>query len=279
MFSGGGPDNSRGGVSGGEPDNLYGCVSCGEPANLRGGVSGGAGCAYTYDLHVHSCLSPCADDDMTVNNIANMAMLCGLDIVALTDHNSLKNCPAFFKACAKAGVAPVAGTELCTREETHALCLFPTLEAGMEFDAYLERLLPSFINNEKIFGRQLILDENDKITGSEPKLLISACDVGLDELPGLMRAYGGVAVPSHIDRGSNSLIANLGFIAPEYEFRCYELGSPAALAGLSAANPILSRAIILYNSDAHSLAGLAGREPGRLALPNKSAASLIKALA
>ena len=67
---------------------------------------------YYYDLHIHSCLSPCADDDMTPNNICGMAMLQGLNIVALTDHNSAKNCPAFFEACKKYGLIAIAGMEI-----------------------------------------------------------------------------------------------------------------------------------------------------------------------
>ena len=45
---------------------------------------------YHYDLHIHSVLSACADDLMTPNNIFNMANLKGLDIISVTDHNSLK---------------------------------------------------------------------------------------------------------------------------------------------------------------------------------------------
>jgi len=229
------------------------------------------------DLHVHSCLSPCADDDMTVNNIANMAMLCGVELLALTDHNSLKNCPAFFKACFKAGVTPVAGAELCTREEVHVLCLFPSLESGMEFDAYLENAVPHFVNNPKIFGRQLILDSDDEVVSEEEKLLISACDIGIDDLPGLMREYGGIAIPAHIDRSSNSLIANLGFIPDEYEFTCYEIRAASALPNLIINNPVLSRVRVVYNSDAHALVKI-GERDGRVILCEKNAPALIKAL-
>ena len=67
---------------------------------------------YFYDLHLHSCLSPCGDDDSTPNNIAGMAALSGLSIVALTDHNTAKNCPAFFEAAERNGITAVAGMEL-----------------------------------------------------------------------------------------------------------------------------------------------------------------------
>ena len=88
---------------------------------------------YFYDLHVHSCLSPCGDDDNTPNNLAGMATLCGLNIVALTDHNTAKNCPAFFEAAKKQGIIPVAGMEVTTSEDIHAVCLFETLEGAMEY--------------------------------------------------------------------------------------------------------------------------------------------------
>ena len=83
---------------------------------------------YYYDLHIHSCLSPCGDDDMTPANIAGMASLKGLTLLALTDHNSCRNCPAFFEACNAFGIVPVAGMELTTAEDIHLIVLFPTLE-------------------------------------------------------------------------------------------------------------------------------------------------------
>ena len=89
--------------------------------------------SYYYDLHIHSCLSPCADNDMTPANIAGTATLAGIQIMALTDHNSVKNCPAFFKACKKYGVIPVPGMELTTAEDIHVVCLFDELDSAMAF--------------------------------------------------------------------------------------------------------------------------------------------------
>ncbi|MDR3121207.1 MAG: PHP domain-containing protein [Clostridiales bacterium] len=230
-----------------------------------------------YDLHTHSCLSPCADDDMTVYNIANMAMLCGLDIVALTDHNSAKNCPAFFAACREAGLTPVAGVELCTREEVHVLCLFPGLGEAAAFDGFLYPLLPDIENRADIFGRQLILGEDDAVRAEEKKLLISACDIGIEELPAVVAEYGGIAIPAHIDRPANGLIANLGFIPDEYVFTCYEIKNPDALPNLVRNNPCLARKRILFDSDAHTLTDIPERRHS-LSLPERSAAALIAAL-
>ena len=46
-----------------------------------------------YDLHLHSCLSPCGSDDMTPADLAAMCALAGLDVVALTDHNTAVTAP------------------------------------------------------------------------------------------------------------------------------------------------------------------------------------------
>lgn len=88
---------------------------------------------FYYDLHIHSCLSPCADDLMTPASIAGMAKLGGLDICALTDHNSVKNCRAFSRACDFYGVIPLFGMELTTSEDVHMICLFSSLDTASEF--------------------------------------------------------------------------------------------------------------------------------------------------
>ena len=161
---------------------------------------------YYYDLHIHSCLSPCGDEDMTPNNIAGMGTLNGLNIMALTDHNTCKNCPAFYKAAKRQGIIPVAGMELTTAEEIHLVCLFPTLEAAMDFDGYVEKNRMKIPNREEIFGRQPILDENDEETGKEEYLLLTAAGITAEEAPGKVRQFGGICYPAHIDREANGII-------------------------------------------------------------------------
>ena len=103
---------------------------------------------YRCDLHIHSCLSPCGDEDMTPGNIVGMSLLNGLQIVALTDHNSTKNCPAFFKIAKKHGIIPIAGMELTTAEDIHVICLFRSLEAAMAFG--------DFVDEKRYFRRHLV---------------------------------------------------------------------------------------------------------------------------
>ena len=130
---------------------------------------------YYYDLHVHSCLSPCGDDDMTPGNIVGMSCLNGLQIVALTDHNSTKNCPAFYKIAKANGIIPVAGVEVTTSEDVHVVCLFRTLERAMEFGKHFEKWdsktdLPRLSRCKKGIGKlhQLVLCHSASvITDSE----------------------------------------------------------------------------------------------------------------
>ena len=211
---------------------------------------------YYCDLHVHSCLSPCGDDDSTPANIAGMATLCGLNIVALTDHNTAKNCPAFFAAAKKYGIIPIAGMELTTSEDIHVVCLFENLEDAMVFDEYLQKRRFLIENRPEIFGTQLIMDETDKVLGSQDILLTAASGISIGNVEKLIDGYGGVCYPAHIDRSSYSVISNLGMITEEMGFEVAEVSPTGNVDDLIEKHPILSRMKILTSSDAHRLDAL-----------------------
>ncbi|GAA4653565.1 PHP domain-containing protein [Anaerocolumna aminovalerica] len=190
---------------------------------------------------------------MTPANIIAMAALKKLDVVALTDHNSSKNCPAFLAMAKQYGIIAIPGMELCTQEEVHVLCLFSRLEDAMNFDGYVyEHLLP-VPNNQSIFGRQQIYNEEDKVIGEEPYLLINATDISFEEVYDLVKGYNGIMLPAHIDRTANSLLYNLGFIPPESKFSCVELYDKDKMEYLRKENPYLTNCNIITNSDAHYL--------------------------
>lgn len=231
----------------------------------------------TYDLHIHSCLSPCGDDDMTPANIAGMAALKGLEVIALTDHNTCRNCPAFMAAAAEYGVLAVPGMEINTSEEVHAVCLFPTLETALDFDTYVYKKLIKFPNNEAIFGKQQIYDEQDQVCGSEPNLLINATQLSFDGLWELVLSYGGVMFPAHVDKTANSLIANLGFIPPDSQFTTAEVKDLRKLHQLRRDHPYLEQCRIISNSDAHYLEHI--NEPElTLSVEERTAAAVVGAL-
>ena len=206
-----------------------------------------------YDLHLHSALSPCGDNDMTPNNIVNMALLKGLGLIALTDHNTARNCPALCAVARAAGLSAIAGMELCTAEEVHVVCLFPTVEAALAFDRYVDAHLPAIPNDPAIFGEQVVLDAQDLPVGRAEKLLINATTIAIGEVPALVRSYGGLCFPAHIDKSSNSILSNLGLIAPDSGFPLFEVADPAHDAAMRAQIPAGQDAILLHSSDAHYL--------------------------
>lgn len=160
---------------------------------------------------------------MTPANIAAMCALAGLDVVALTDHNSSRNCAAFEQAARKHGLLTIPGMELCTREEVHVVCLFPKLEQAEAFSDYVGGKLPPIKSNRDMFGPQILMDSEDTVLGEETLLLVGAADIGLYEVPELVASYGGLAYPAHIDRPSNSLLSQLGIWTPDLEFPLAEV--------------------------------------------------------
>lgn len=210
---------------------------------------------YYCDLHIHSCLSPCGDEDMTPGNIVGMSLINGLQIIALTDHNSVKNCPSFFKMAKTQGLIPVAGMELTTSEDVHAVCLFRSLEDAMAFGDFVESKRMRIKNDPQIFGRQLIIDENDEICGEEEDLLINAVDISLEEAFYEVASRGGVCFPAHIDRSANGIISMLGDFPPEPPFTAFELKDASSLDDCRARFPILDERRLSYvaSSDAHYL--------------------------
>jgi PHP family Zn ribbon phosphoesterase len=206
-----------------------------------------------YDLHIHSCLSPCGDEDMTPGNIVGMSALKGLDVIAVTDHNSCRNCPAVLKLAQEYNMVAIPGMELTTLEEVHVLCFFAELADALRFDEYVYSKLIKIPNDEKVFGKQEICDEEDRVINNEPYLLINATEISFDDLGALMKEYRGVYLPAHIDKGSNSLLSNLGFIAPEADFTAAEFANLTKYEEISNKNPHLKQCNIITDSDAHEL--------------------------
>jgi hypothetical protein len=228
-----------------------------------------------YNLHLHSCLSPCGSDDMTPRNIINMCALCGYEAVALTDHNSAANCPAAAEAAMEAGLLFLPGLELTTAEEVHVLCFLPDLKAAADFSEYVYSKLPDIPNKPHIFGTQVIVDENDKAAGEERRFLLTATEISIYEVPGLLKAYGGAAVPAHVDKGSFSVISNLGGWDTLWGFKAYEQYNRDS--DVAARYPGMSGLYKLFNSDAHRLEDMRDAE-NVMELQTMSAKSIIKQL-
>ncbi len=215
---------------------------------------------FYYDLHLHSCLSPCGDMDMTPNNIVGMSKLLGLDVIALTDHNSTLNCEAVMKLGEENDLCVIPGMELTTAEEIHVVCLFPTLEKANAFNDYVKAHQMQFPNRADIYGRQVIMDENDEEIGEVENLLILATDISVMNVYELVCSFDGVCYPAHVNRDSMSIISVLGEIPKECDFKTAEVSSSGNVEQLKVAHPILSDMLIVRNSDAHYLENMKDKQ-------------------
>lgn len=229
------------------------------------------------DLHIHSALSPCADNDMTPNNIVNMSVLCGLNIIAITDHNSIGNVEAAMKVAKNLPITVVPGMELETAEEIHFVCLFPTLCIAKEFDHWLESYRMPVKNRPEIFGEQLYMDENDQVIGTEERLLVTATTCSIYDAAPKVRAFGGVIYPAHVDRSSYSVISNFGTIPEDLQFTTVELSKNITKEAALELYPWLANYRIITDSDSHYLDTFYETQ-NPIELPEATAKALIDAL-
>ncbi len=214
------------------------------------------------DLHIHSCLSPCASLDMSPSKIVDAAKQEKLKMIALTDHNSALNCELTAKLCQKAGIHFIPGMEVCTREEVHVLCLFDQVSSVLKLNDLIYAKLPDILKPPEKFGDQVYVNEKEEIIGTVDKYLNSAADISLEELKELVFQMDGLFIPAHVDRQHFGLIAQLGFL-PQDNYSAIEL-SPYFKAG---SHDLLDYPV-LTNSDAHELKNI-GKRFNKLTLPHK----------
>lgn len=208
-----------------------------------------------YDLHMHSCLSPCADDAMTPNNICNMAFIKGLDLIAVTDHNSTKNLPAVDRVAASLGLKLLYGAELETSEEVHVLGLFNTLEKSQKFQEWIDSKMPEVKNDEEFFGHEWIMNEMDEKTGDETRLLLVSLNATLEETVDAIHEYGGRAILAHVLDRANSVTNQLGFIPMDLPYDGLEVKNDEQRLRVIVANPWITEDSTNWfiDSDAHYL--------------------------
>jgi 3',5'-nucleoside bisphosphate phosphatase len=208
------------------------------------------------DLHLHTCLSPCADLLMSPRTVVQQAVKKNLDVIAICDHNSAENVWAAVKAGRKVGITVLPGMEITSREEVHILGWFPSVEAALEVQAKVYGALPGE-NDPDRFGLQIIADENDNVTDFCSRLLIGATTLGLEDIIRVIHRAGGLAVASHIDREGFGIIGQLGFIPPDLKLDALEV---SRAMGLEKARETYSEYTNLFpltcSSDAHEVADI-----------------------
>ena len=190
---------------------------------------------------------------MTPNNLVNMAKLLGLDVIALTDHNTSLNCEAAMAVGREIGLLVIPGMELTTSEDIHAVCLFPDLEKALAWNEYVDKRRIKVRNRAEIYGRQVIMNENDEETGEIEHLLLPATEISIMNAYYKVKEFGGICYPAHIDRDSLSILSVLGEIDESCGFRTAELADKSKLGALKKMHPILNGMNIVTSSDAHYL--------------------------
>ena len=178
---------------------------------------------FRADLHIHTCLSPCADIQMTPSAIVGTASERRLDIIAVTDHNSSENVPAVIKAAEISDLTVLSGMEVTSSEEAHILALFDNTDSVKKLqDTVYEKLL-SGENDEKRFGEQIVVNEKNEVLSFNKRLLIAATSLTAESIVKIIHSLGGLAIASHIDRETFGLISQLGFIPDNLQLDALEI--------------------------------------------------------
>jgi len=218
---------------------------------------------------------------MTPNDIVGMAILNGLDLIAITDHNAFSNTEAVIKAAKAAKIQSgkelivLPGIEVSTAEEVHVVCLFSDLDSAYGFEKDLTPFFSTLSNRVDIFGNQFIYNENDNITGEEKRMLISPASISFDDLYVLVHKHGGAFIPAHIDRSSFSVISNLGFLPPHLDINTIEISTRGVQNGFVKDNAEhYYEKKMIFSSDAHQLWSISEKE-NSLMLPERSAKAAI----
>ncbi|MCX7027615.1 MAG: PHP domain-containing protein [Spirochaetes bacterium] len=208
------------------------------------------------DLHIHSTLSPCGSLESTPRAIVEWALERHLDMIAVTDHNSVENALHASAYGALRGLSVICGMEAQTSEDVHLLCLLPNPRAAEAFYSRAYPFLPDVANNPDYFGDQVVVDIDDTIVRVEAKLLLNSLDLSIGALEDLVLEFGGFIIPSHVESPHSSLLANLGFLPPELVDCPLEISYCTSFSAAIAAHPELAGRRLLCNSDAHFLADI-----------------------
>jgi len=231
---------------------------------------------FNCDLHVHTCLSPCAELDMHPMALVQKALEANLDMIAICDHNSSANVPYVINAARTSQLKILPGMEITTSEEVHLLAIFDSLSNLTSLQNIIDQHLPGE-NDEERFGVQAIVNENGEVEGINNQLLIGATDLSLDTLIGYIHQFDGLAIAAHIDRESFSVLSQLGFIDDNAGFDALEITHLTGFDQARIKYQELFKYSFIVSSDSHFIKDL-GQDFTRFYLEEPSFAELKMAL-
>lgn len=205
---------------------------------------------FNCDLHIHTCLSPCAELDMHPQALVQKALDKKLDMIAISDHNASANVPYVIAAAAGKNIQIIPAMEITTSEEVHLLALFESLSDLLKLQIVIDQHLFGE-NDENRFGVQAIVNELGEVEGLNNQLLIGATDLSIDSIIDTIHQLKGLAIPAHIDRESFSVLSQLGFIDDHSRFDALEISKLTGMEQGRIQYHNLSRYPFLTSSDAH----------------------------
>ncbi len=208
---------------------------------------------FPADLHIHTCLSPCASDEMIPPNILNMAKLMGTKILGICDHNSAKNIKAMLQRAKAYGIVIIPGMEVQSLEEVHMLCYFDNLDKVLKFQEFVYNHLPSILNEPRYFGHQWIVDCNGNISGEENRMLLTSTQLTVEEISQKVSELKGLLVPAHVDRRHYSIVSQLGFIPKTVDIAAVEFSKAISERDFRKNYRGINKYGLITSSDAHSL--------------------------
>lgn len=208
---------------------------------------------YKIDLHNHTVLSPCGGLEMSPSALIARAKELGLDIIAITDHNTCKNCRAYLEYGKKYDITVIPGIEIQTMEEIHVVALFPDLETAEKFDEQVYDALLPIENNPDYFGDQVIVDKDENIVGIEDRALINSVVWDFETTVNKVKELNSICFPAHIDAQTNSVISQLGFLPSGLAIDGVGITARCNISDFLQANSYLKDITIIRNSDAHYL--------------------------
>jgi len=167
---------------------------------------------------------------MTPSAIVKTAYKNGLDIIAITDHNSAENVIGVKKAAEDTDLTVFAGMEVTSSEEVHILALFEDIEDVLELQDIVYKNLSSDEQNPYSptlgmggLGEQVVVNEKDEVLGFNKRLLIGATSLTAQSIVNIIHSLGGLSIASHIDREGFGIISKLGFIPEDLKLDALEI--------------------------------------------------------
>lgn len=231
---------------------------------------------FKADLHIHTCLSPCAEPNLGPKAIVDKAVQCGLDVIGISDHNSSENTSAVMNAVGNRSVKVLPGMEVTSKEEVHILAIFDSLDNALRLQTIVYEHLPGD-NDPEAFGLQIVVNEDHDVLGFNNRLLAGATELSVEQVVDSILDLEGLAIAAHVDRETFGIIGQLGFIPGELRLDGLELSANTSPEQARRRFPQYAGRGFIRSSDAHSVGDI-GTVWASLLLDEPSTREIKKAL-